>query len=114
MAKRPDPIQRSRFASEAEWLNEYARFYGTVSSTTFSEEDLHGVTLVQVFEALIKPSSIRCEKCDEPGTVCVIEACVGDGDDIFVKVHFDSQQVAVTILEAGKVEEADRDDDSAA
>lgn len=109
-AKKPE----RPFEAEERWLQEYALFYGTTGVTRYSAVDLNGVPLVHVVEALARPISIRCDKCDGPGSVCAIEANVGDNQRVRVVVHFVSQEARVTIRKAMPVEEPRRDPPDAA
>lgn len=100
---------------EETWLREFAKFYGVESCTSFCLDDLGGIPLVQIVEAMVRPTSISCEKCDEPGCVCTLIADVGDGECIAVSVHFVSQEMKVPIRRADRIKkETDSDTSQAA
>lgn len=80
----------------------------------FCEEDLGGVSLVQVLEALIWGDVISSDKCDGPGTVCEVEHRQDDGVVIAVAVYFVSNEEILTIRRAEVVGEPDNETDHAA
>jgi hypothetical protein len=114
LTERNDNAVKSLYASEADWLREFALFYGTGSTTRFSEDDLNDVSFVEIFEALADSHPVWCEKCDGPGTVCMIEGVIGDDSIIRVKVHFNSQEMILTVLKAEKIKDAPCDENNAA
>ena len=58
------------FPSEETWLRSFVGFHGTDGVIRFCEDDLGGVSLVRIVEALLRGHIVSAEKCDGPGTVC--------------------------------------------
>lgn len=110
MRKKRDLKSQHAYQMEQDWLREYSLFYGTTSVTRFSEDDLNGVPLVHILEALANVRRIRCDKCDGPGTVCEIESVVGDKQVVQVTVHFDANHMTVSIREAKEVKGSEEDE----
>lgn len=89
-----------KFPHEETWLRAFVEFEGTENSIRFSDDDLGGVSLVRVLQALMLGSVISAEKCDDPGTICVVFYSSEEDISIFAKVHFISNEYVLTILSA--------------
>lgn len=98
----------NQFVHEETWLREFAMFHGSPSVLRYTREDMNGVPIVHVMDALGNAGGIWCDKCDGPGTVCVIEAEVGSEEKVRIRVHFESQTMSVTIRRAEYVKESSR------
>jgi hypothetical protein len=114
MPERSDRREKNRrFPDEETWLREFVGFHGTDGVTRFCEEDLDGVSLVQIAEAIQRGSVVEAEKCDGPGALCKVEHYTEENALITVSVHFASGEETLTILKAG-IEEFGREPDDAA
>lgn len=113
MLEKGDKKQKiRRFPVEESWLREFVGFHGTDGVIRFCEEDLDGVSLIAVVEALLCGEVIGAEKCDGPGTDCMVEY-FKDEALVTVWVHFASGEETLTIRKA-RIEEFDREPDHAA
>jgi hypothetical protein len=102
------------FPVEQGWLRSFVRFHGLNGNTCFCEEDLHGVPLVKVVECLRCGAVISAEKCDGPGTACVVEYYPDDPPGISVCVHFVANEDLLRILRADEVKECNGENPVAA
>ena len=64
--------KKVRFPFEQSWLRGFVGFHGSNGVTSFVEEDLE-VSLVRALEAICLGEVVSVEKCEEPGTECVVE-----------------------------------------
>jgi len=103
-----------RFPHEETWLRRFVGFHGVDAVTRFCEDDLRGVSLVEVLEALAQGSVINAEKCDGPGTICDVERRQENGSVVAVSVYFASNEEVLTIRGAEVVREPENETDNAA
>jgi hypothetical protein len=101
------------FPHEQTWLRAFVGCHGTDGVTRFPEDDLGGVSLTQIVEALLCGEVVEAEKCNAPGTDCTIEFRTEEENFIRVFVHFVSNEELLTIRRA-EIEEQNREPDHAA
>lgn len=105
MTKGKRELVVQRFPDEQLWIRSFVAFYGTENVTRYCEDDLNGIFLVQVLEALTLGTVVSAEKCDGPGTNCTI--VYNEGYSIIrVDVHFVSSEMKLSILSAQRSLEA--------
>lgn len=114
MAEETTRVATSAYRQETTWLREFTRFHGTEGITRFAIEDLNGVTLVRVLEALKDGDCVVCEKCEGPGTKCVVEHKSDEPPNVRVVVHFVANEGALTICKADSIGETESEPDRAA
>ena len=91
--------KKVRFPLEQRWLRSFVGFHGSNGVTSFVEEDLE-VSLVQALEAICLGEVVSVEKCEGPGTECVVEHR-SEGDPwIAVRLRFVSNEEKLHIFEA--------------
>jgi hypothetical protein len=113
--KRSRKKKVSRYPHEETWLREFVGYYGAECTTSFSDDDLNGVSLTAAIEALARGSVISAEKCDDrPGTVCVVEYRTEENSVVSVTVHFVSNEHRMRFLRAQERKESDSETDHAA
>ncbi len=111
-----DPPKRKRrrpLTPEQVWIREFLEFYGTENVTRFCRDDLGGVSLIRIAEALTYGDQVSSEKCDGPGTVCVLSHEFDD-DEVEVTVWFEAGGMVLEITGARKVKEIKSEPDNAA
>lgn len=99
------PIDPSRathgaYQHETTWVREFTRFHGTERITRFAPEDLNGVPLIRIIEALQHGDCIYCEKCDGPGTKCIVVHASEEPPGVRVVVHLVTSEETLTICKA--------------
>ncbi len=104
MRKNSQSLATELYPHETIWLREFARLHGLENITRFCFNDLNGVPLVRIQQALILGYCLICEKCDGPGTTCKVRHVDEDGVAVEVDVHFESNTEVLNIEEARYVE----------
>lgn len=117
------PEKRNRkkatgYPHEERWLREFVGYHGNNCAVRFSDADLGGVSWVRIVEALSCGTVISAEKCDGPGTICMVEYHVEyraeEGEVISVKVWFVSNEELLSVLSAESRKESESEPDHAA
>jgi len=109
---KPPKPRRQKLTPEQHWIRELLGFYGTDRITRFCREDLGGVPLIRIVEALTRGDHIDSEKCDGPGTVCIFWH-ESDEDEVEVTVWFAAGEMELEIRGARKVKEMTGGQDAA-
>lgn len=104
------PVQ-STTEQEQRWIRAFVAFYGTDNVLRFSVEDLGGVTLTRIHEALRLGTVVVSEKCEGPGCTCTIEHL--SDNLVEVVVYFDASTTTLEIRKARIIVESKREPDAA-
>lgn len=98
---------RRRLLPEEVWIREYLRCYGYERETRFCPDELGGVSLTRVVEALLCGHLVHRDMADGDGAICTFEHDSDDGGAVQVRVHFVSNEGALTIVWARYTGELD-------
>lgn len=118
----PKPKQRARsrarrqpkVSAEEVWVNEFLAVSGTDRVSSVKLDDLGGVGLVRIVEALTFGKLAWSDKCDGPGSDCVFVHKSDEGDVVAVSVWFEATVERLEIRRAWRVnEEHDSEPDAA-
>lgn len=99
--------RRKSLPAEALWVREFLKFTGTENVSRVNVDDLNGVGLTRVVEALVLGEMISSEKCEGPGTVCTFEHISDEEDVVAVTIWFEAATGKLVILAAWRVMEDD-------
>lgn len=105
----PKPKKRRRLTPEQIWIRDFLEFYGTDNVTRFCRDDLGGVSLIRIVQALARGDHVSSEKCDGPGAVCVF-LHESDDDEVEVTVWFEAGTMMLELRGARKVKEKNNED----
>ena len=85
----------------------------TENVTRFCRDDLGGVSLIRIAQALMCGEHVSSEKCEGPGTVCIFSH-ESDDDEVEVTVWFDAGGIVLELKGARKVKEMTSEPNNAA
>jgi hypothetical protein len=107
------PKRKRRLTPEQIWIRGFLEFYGTENVSRFCRDDLGGVSLIRIVDALLRGEHISSEKCEGPGAVCVFSH-ESDDDEVEVTVWFEAGEMVLEFRGARKVKEIKSEPDEAA
>jgi hypothetical protein len=113
MAESDDAPKKKLPPSEQTWIRNFIEFYGTDNVTRVFRENLGGVTLIEVVEALATGNLVSAEKLDDAGTTCTLRHASVDAI-IEVDVWFVASEIVLEIRAARRVKEMKGETDDAA
>ena len=110
----PEPEKRRRRQPTPEevWIRGFLEFSGTDNVTRYWRDDLRGVSLTRVIEAIFLGEMVRSKKCEGPGTVCTFLHDEEAGS-VEVEVFFVAGEMRLEIREALTVEVQSEPNDAA-
>jgi len=114
MPKKGVRKQVQRFPHEETWLKEFVGFHGTDQVTEYSKDDLGGVSLTRIVEAIVCGAVVWADKSDGPGVDCIVEHYADEGDCVRAFLHFVSNEEKLTISAAERIEESGHEPNRAA
>jgi hypothetical protein len=86
------------------WIRAFVEFYGTDNTTRCCEDDLNGVSLTRVVEALMLGSLAETVHLQRGGCICTISH-QSDDDLVEVSVFFDADVMKLEIKKANRMEQ---------
>ena len=89
MPEKIEPKKIASYFNEEKWIRQFVDVYGTDGVTTFSENNLRGVSLVRVIQALALGAVVTADKPTLPDMDCTVEYTEEDG--IVVRVSLSIQ-----------------------
>jgi hypothetical protein len=98
-------VRKVLFPEEQTWVRSFVGFHGGDGVIGFVEEELGSVALVHVIESLHRGTVTWAEKCNGPGTKCVVEYISDDGPGLRIVVHLVSSEEYLQIMDVKDLKE---------